>query len=209
MHQILGFVEQSGSPLALDPGSDDHIPHILLFPRKGVTEPFELGGASDVLPGPFRDHRIAGILLPRSHAIVAYGDALHFGPHARIDDGGHAVMNHAAARIHAILVVAAGIRCERYGQMLPVYEILAHSVAPRLVRRFSAIRIVLEEHVVFALIEDRTIGIVDPVGRRRQVIHRTKRISRCPCPGFGDTRVRLGDERFVSHIDLIHFLCSS
>ena len=58
--------------------------------------------------------------------------------------------------------------------MFPVQHVWTYRMRPMHISPDSGTRIVLEEHVVAAIPEDWTIGIVHPVARGKQVKLRTQ-----------------------------------
>ena len=52
------------------------------------------------------------------------------------------------------------------GEMLPVYEVFADSMSPAHISPFGAVRVVLVEKVVFAIIVYHSIGVVHPTVKR-------------------------------------------
>ncbi|GAA4118026.1 hypothetical protein GCM10022415_16490 [Knoellia locipacati] len=72
-------------------------------------------------------------------------------------------------REHALV----GIERDRHGLLVPVDEVTARRVAPGHVAPAVAERVVLEEQVVDALVEDEPVGVVHPVLRGAEVVGRT------------------------------------
>src|SRR5215471_12336726 len=61
-----------------------------------------------------------------------------------------------------------------YGQLMPVEEVGADGMAPAHVAPLVSEGVVLEEEMVFAVIEDEAVGIVGPVARGGEVYLRAK-----------------------------------
>ena len=53
-----------------------------------------------------------------------------------------------------------------YGEMLPVYEVFADSMSPAHISPFGAVRVILVEKVVFAILVYHSIGVVHPTVKR-------------------------------------------
>ena len=58
---------------------------------------------------------------------------------------------------------------EHVAKLLPVHQVAADGVAPVHVAPFPAVRIVLVEQVILAVVEDEAVGVVVPAASRREV----------------------------------------
>ena len=66
--------------------------------------------------------------------------------------------------------------------MLPIDQVFAPGMPPVQVAPFGAGRVELVKKVVFAIMEDGTVGVIHPVGWRGEVIAWVPGV----CLGFGD-----------------------
>ena len=83
----------------------------------------------------------------------------------RIDDG--AAAEHGAERIGR----------EGVWQLRPMEQVFADGMAPMHVAPIDTVRIVLEEHMIFAVVEDKAVWIVVPTAIRREMNQRTERFA--------------------------------
>jgi hypothetical protein len=157
-------------------------------PALALGQPAQLGIA-DVLQARVGQHRIAGMRHPGAATVQADGQALVLavdaagllGGHVVVGEGGHqrlaarrpqagavAVVHHRAAGEHHADVV----RRQGDGLVLPAQQVGAGGMAPVHRAPHTAVRVVLVEQVVHALVEDQTVGVVHPVGGGREVVGR-------------------------------------
>lgn len=123
------------------------------------------------------DHRVVRVFRPGSSTIIAVRDALgkRFG---RVDVSacgrveGDQWISFALFEPSRILPVddsgsgedgSEFVRFQRVVELGPMHQIRTDSVAPGHVTPLNAVRIVLEEEVVFSLIENQPVRVVYPV----------------------------------------------
>ena len=153
------------------------------------------------------DHGIADELGPRATPIVAPGETLcleqvglpcllhgHVVVREHRDEGRLAADTEAAGVFPVHHCAAAEdqtmrVGIERDGQVLPAHEIRADGVAPVHGTPGGAFRIMLIEQMIFAVVEHHAVGIIHPLGRRREVILRPMRFAvwRAGLHGRNDT----------------------
>ena len=124
------------------------------------------------------NHGVALILCPRSALVEAVCHALRLscavggvdGYHSRVallaPARGVVVVDDCRARKHCAEVV--GMECWR--KLLPMHQVAAYGVSPRHILPLALEWVMLIEEVVFALIVDKSVGVVVPAASLR-VVH--------------------------------------
>ena len=129
-------------------------------------------------------HRIVGVLRPGPTVVVAVREILDLlavsvtgvnGDHRRLraiaESGRILMVDHAtAAERHDSVFFG-----NRQRQMFPVRQVATDGMSPTHVPPRIARGIVLVEEVVFAVVEDQSVGVVHPVDFGREMCLRTKR----------------------------------
>ena len=164
----IGRVEEVDGVLLLPLHVEHH------HPLPGGFMPHHLGVA--ITSGDFLQDRVAR-KLGELAAVGAVGDALHGGiagsgvnEHERrftvlAEAAGVLPVHHGAAAEHRSHVVGQ----ELVSELLPMDEITTDGVAPVHVAPIPSVRIVLEEQVVLAVVEDHAVRIVVPTALWRKM----------------------------------------
>ena len=138
-----------------------------------MPDDFRVAVAADDVP----QHGILLVLRPGSPAVVAVGDALrkrHRGRGMRPGRGvdGHQDLLPAGLPSGSVRLVDDGragvdraqlVGLDGVGQLRPMDQVRADRMAPGHVAPVDSRRVVLEEHVVLAVVVDQPVGIVVPV----------------------------------------------
>lgn len=123
-------------------------------------------------------HRIAGVFGERAAVVEAVCDTLHLPAGARRGVGGYHRGRLPAVEPGAVFAVdyrrtrehrSQAVGIERVGQLLPVHQVAAHGVAPVHVLPLAFIGVVLVEEVVFVIVVNQPVGVVDPSPARCEV----------------------------------------
>src|ERR1039457_4168210 len=140
------------------------------------------------------DDRVARVLVPddelvvdwRGHPLlwVALADAGVKEARPTVGSG-----DSAAGEDVFLTFVQRGPEGDR--EVFPVHQVATAGVAPVHVAPGGAVRIELVEEVVPAFVEDAAVGMVNPVGRRMEMIDRPVGVGRGRGNGRGDRLHRL------------------
>ena len=161
--QILAAVDEGEAALALFAAADGDIGHAVLAPGKGIAEAVEL------LALLTDDDGVVLIFFEMARVRVADGEALRLRLYAGVEDMRQAVLHHAAAGEHAVLIIGL-IGMQRAGQVRPAHQILRHGMPPGHVAPDRAKGVVLIEKVQLAVDHDGAVGVVHPVLFRLKMV---------------------------------------
>jgi hypothetical protein len=91
------------------------------------------------------------------------------GFYAGVEDGGRVVVESGAAGEATVGVWSLGSGSEGDGEVFPVEHVRADSVRPVHVAPDGGVGVVLEKHVVEAAEIDRSVGVVHPITRGKEM----------------------------------------
>src|SRR5882724_111917 len=182
--QIFRTIQKYSATLLELSGSDPEIGSRSVLPQERIAKAGELRIIR------WLNHRLFPFVPSTKLRIGRRGEALHFAEiviavaergafrrssfHTRVQDRGGSVVVDGAAGEAAVGIVPARSGSKRDGHVAPVNHVFADGVIPVHVAPNRGVRVVLIEHVVEAVPENRAVGIVHPVSRRKQMELRTK-----------------------------------